>query len=859
MECGYRCESSADIISHGETHKMDGTECRFVSSESDLLEEHLEKRTAPFTSEACDGSFNRDMPVSSLDHSYARPVSSQIDHIGKNGLPCNGQDDDGESQKWNTGQELYLCSMCSFTCAKSAEFKLHLRTHDGEKPFTCPKCAHPCKNSAALKGHMRTHTDEPLKNSQPTVNEHKQKPSDEKPFSCSECRYTCATVKTLKLHIRTHSDGKPLQCTECDYACIFPSILKRHMRIHTGEKPYSCTECGKSFFSERHLARHVRIHTGEKPYSCTECDYASVEASGLKKHVMRRHTGDKSSGSTGPVAQSDQPPAIANLNTTPPQEVLTGRQMRLRVVPLPPVAVALWCRMMSKFCLTLSSKRSAMGQESSTIQKPKVQIGHGSQPGEAYRSSTVPNDVDIQPDLIKQEEEEFGGPISPTEALDSLWNQQDGKHEGSSTKSSNTHLRNQSSKKPFSCSECGKGFSKGSRLKEHIRSHTGERPFPCSECGKGFLSSSHLKRHMLTHGREMRYSCAERGENFSAPSRLERHMRMHMGGTYSALPQGDTDAIDVDMEPDTIKQEEDECGGPMKALDSGCNQQDGDTERPNSVSNLNISEGTFAKADLTSEKPFRCLECGKGFSKGSRLKEHVRTHTGERPFTCTECGNGFVSSSQLKRHLLNHTGERPYSCIECGAHTNAHWREAVQLRGMREEILHPTGTEAAHATAHRREAVQLFAVRLRLRLLVKPQAAHSYAQRRAAVQLYVMQLHLRPSRQSQAAHAETHRREAVHLSGVRLWLCVVRKPHQPFANARGKAVQLFSVPLCLYTVGIARGAHAKTHRREAVHLREMQSLLRPVVGFEASLEMAPGRESVQMQRMQLRLQPAVDS
>ncbi|NXC64961.1 ZN112 protein, partial [Aleadryas rufinucha] len=38
------------------------------------------------------------------------------------------------------------------------------------------------------------------------------------------------------------------------------------------------------------------------------------------------------------------------------------------------------------------------------------------------------------------------------------------------------------------------------------------------------------------------------------------------------------------------------------------------------------------------EKPYKCLECRKGFRWKFRLKEHQRIHTGEWPYECGEWG-----------------------------------------------------------------------------------------------------------------------------------------------------------------------------------------------------------------------------
>ncbi|XP_006866128.1 PREDICTED: zinc finger protein 613-like [Chrysochloris asiatica] len=82
---------------------------------------------------------------------------------------------------------------------------------------------------------------------------------------------------------------------------------------------------------------------------------------------------------------------------------------------------------------------------------------------------------------------------------------------------------------PWSCSDCGKGFSQKTRFISHQRFHTGKTPFVCTECGKLCSHKSGLINHQRIHTGEKPYICSECGKAFRDKSCLNRHRRTHTG------------------------------------------------------------------------------------------------------------------------------------------------------------------------------------------------------------------------------------------------------------------------------------------------------------------------------------------
>ncbi|XP_038591177.1 zinc finger protein 699-like isoform X1 [Micropterus salmoides] len=184
---------------------------------------------------------------------------------------------------------------------------------------------------------------------------------------------------------------------------------------------------------------------------------------------------------------------------------------------------------------------------------------------------------------------------------------------------------------PFQCAHCGLRFNTDSDLLSHERVHTGEKPYLCAECGRTFAQKSNLMRHFnFLHSEsrnEKKHSCSECGKSFKEKGALRKHQRKnHLRELF---------------------------------------------RHPCSYCGKMMSASALARHNLihSGERPFKCTvpECDRYFRSTSEVKRHVLIHhTTERPYKCNVCGKGFVKMCYLNVHAKIHSGEKPFVCHICG-------------------------------------------------------------------------------------------------------------------------------------------------------------------------------------------------
>ncbi|XP_056444421.1 uncharacterized protein LOC130381025 [Gadus chalcogrammus] len=405
----------------------------------------------------------------------------------------------------------------------------------------------------------------------------------------------------------------PYRCDQCMKHFSRTSHLKRHVMTHSGEKPYKCDQCKKRFSRKGDLKIHLRTHSGEKPYKCDQCTKRFSQKGTLKIH-MRTHSGEK-------PYKCDQ---------------CTKRYSR-------------------KSYLMLHT-RSHSGEKSFKCDQ--------------YEKAS----------RCEQCTKRFG--------------------ECSKLK---IHVGTYTGEKPYGCDQCMK---RSVAEQEHFQldgqedcDAFGDRSTQRGATSESLGVDGPGSSHMSSRSEELKIlSVYGKGEG---PLALDGHDTLFTASEVEALNSLSADhsaakslergerlvcreELSVQQTPDTISiKDEEDIGGGMPAVEDvndirDCSKQRGATSESLRVdgpgsSHMSSRSGELrilsvygqGEGPLAVEKPYKCDQCKKRFSRKGNLKIHLRTHSGEKPYKCDQCMMRFSEKGTLNKHMRSHSGEKPYKCDQC--------------------------------------------------------------------------------------------------------------------------------------------------------------------------------------------------
>ncbi|XP_061611625.1 zinc finger protein 454-like isoform X2 [Phyllopteryx taeniolatus] len=212
--------------------------------------------------------------------------------------------------------------------------------------------------------------------------------------------------------------------------------------------------------------------------------------------------------------------------------------------------------------------------------------------------------------------------------------------------------------RPFKCNNCPKTFSRLEYLIRHEWRDTGHLPFQCNVCALRFRGDYDLMSHQRVHTKEKPYLCGECGKTFSQKPNLLRHQRFLHSESKNEKKYFCTECETSFKEKGALIQHQ-----RRKHLKELIRHLCPDCGKTLSASNI-------ARHRLihTGERPLKCTapDCNKSFLSATERKKHVLMHhSTERPFKCDTCGKGFVTIGLLNEHSKNHSGKKLFVCDIC--------------------------------------------------------------------------------------------------------------------------------------------------------------------------------------------------
>nr|XP_046481037.1 zinc finger protein 91-like [Neodiprion pinetum] len=415
-----------------------------------------------------------------------------------------------KTQGYATHRERYQCTTCDYKCSKKDNLNAHMWRHrDGQSNsiLSCKMCGFKSFKRSTLSSHV--------------TRKHKRKREEKtmsammEEYCCNTCAYKTCKKENLQAHVLGHKEvvdeGPSLSCNSCEFKCEKGVPLASYVvDKHKAAEEFRCDVCDFKCFKKSTMYSHKRRHRADsdgKIYNCNECKFKTTKKTSLYSHIKRKHK-----VLTKNDAGMEQVTEYFYCNQC---EYKNKNKYELKV------HVARKHTDDFKFsCETCGKKFKVKGDLTNHIR-----FNHKEGPVICdVCGKTCLNSNSL---YVHQKFAHYKAKYECHICKRRLVTQEN----------LNEHMLRQHEKREnVVCEECGKTFSRNSRLKVHMRIHTGDKPYTCNVCGKSFARRTALKQHLLIHTGIRPYVCDICGKSFTQKPGLISHRKSHPG-IHPPLPR----------------------------------------------------------------------------------------------------------------------------------------------------------------------------------------------------------------------------------------------------------------------------------------------------------------------------------
>ncbi|XP_030644524.1 zinc finger and BTB domain-containing protein 2a [Chanos chanos] len=171
------------------------------------------------------------------------------------------------------------------------------------------------------------------------------------------------------------------------------------------------------------------------------------------------------------------------------------------------------------------------------------------------------------------------------------------------------------------------------------------------------------------------YTCHQCGSHFSQRCKLREHfLHVHssQGPEDHASPMRDGSVMELEHQG---PEEDSHRFSNEVVSDNEQHVRAEDTPPPSDIADIDNLEGTDMEREVKRRK-FECPTCGRKFIQKSHWREHMYIHTG-KPYRCSSCGKSFCRANQAARHVClsqsaeSYTMVNKQSMVLCGGEENS--------------------------------------------------------------------------------------------------------------------------------------------------------------------------------------------